>query len=325
MKQRVNIIVTCTKRKRLTPTPDLRLRDVHAADIGEGFSDWIKRLSTSKAQPMLARDIYVGEHWSIVRTLEGVASSSGLEASVWVCSAGYGLIDLDTKVKPYSATFSSEHADTICKWNVPNSTEGPGRVWWRLHTEWNGLDTLQLRSIRDIAAKYPDSPMLVVASKTYLRAILDDVRTATKTLSDTELLCIVSAGTNSLPGSDSNLLPCSATLRTEEGGTLNSLNVRLARAILTESKGKPIRASALRTYFAARVAMAPPLRQYSRKSMTNDEVLEYILKGLGKDPKAGWSSLLRRLRDSGQACSQERFASLFQSARTQMYMMEIVV
>ena len=325
MKHQVNIVVTCTKRKRLPPAPDLRLGNVHAANIIEGFSDWVQRLSTSKAQPMLAKDIYVGEHWSIVRALESVASSSGLQASVWVCSAGYGLITLDTKIKPYSATFSPDHADTICKWSAPNLAEVPGRLWWRLQTEWKGLDAFQPRSIKDIAAKYPESPVLVVASQVYLKAILDDVRIASKTLSDTELLCIISTGTNSLPSSESNLLPCSAVLQTEEGGSLNSLNVRLARTILTEFREKPIRVSALRAYLAARVAMAPPLQQYNRNSMTNDEVLEYILKGLRKDPKASWSSLLRRLRDSGQACSQERFASLFQSVRNRMSMMEIVV
>ncbi len=267
---------------------------------------------------MLARDIYAGEHWSIVRTLEGVASLSGLEASVWVCSAGYGLISLDTKVKPYSATFSPGHADTICKWSAPNSTEGPSRLWWRLHTEWNSLDAFQPRSIREIAAKYPDSPMLVVASQAYLKAICEDLRIAAKTLCDTELLCIVSVGTNSLPGSEYNLLPCSTVLRTKEGGSLNSLNVRLVRTILAEFRGKPIRVSALRAYFDTRVATAPPLQQYSRKSMKDDEVTEYILSGLKKDPKVGWSLLLRRLRDSGQACGQERFAHMFQSTRTRI-------
>jgi len=291
----------------------------------EGFSDWVQRLTTSKAQPMIARDIYVGEHWSVVRGLETVASSSGLQAYIWVCSAGYGLITLDTKIKPYSATFSPGHADTICKWSAPNLAEIPARLWWRLQTEWNGLDASQPRSIKDIAAKDPESPLLVVASQVYLKAILDDVRMASITLSDTDLLCIVSTGTNSLPSLEYNLLPCSAILQTEEGGSLNSLNVRLVRTILTEFRKKPIRASTLKAYLSARVAMAPPLRQYNRNSVANEEVLAYILKSLRKDSKASWSSLLRSFRDSGQACSQERFASLFRSARNRMSMMEIVV
>jgi len=29
---------------------------------------------------------------------------------VWICSAGYGLIGLDLRIKPYSATFASENA-----------------------------------------------------------------------------------------------------------------------------------------------------------------------------------------------------------------------
>ena len=274
---------------------------------------------------MVARGLYAGEHWSIVKTLEDVAFSSNLAASVLVCSVGYGLISLDTEVKPYSATFSSDHADTINKWRGPNLNEDPNRHWWRLHTEWGRLDVSQPRSIRAIAAKFPDSPMLVVASEVYLKAVLEDVRMASKILSDTELLSIISSGTNTLPGSEFNLLPCSANLQIEEGGSLNSLNIRLARTILAEFKGKPIHASALRTYFAMRVARAPQFQQYSRKTMTNDGILEYISKSLVNDPKASWSPLLRRLRDSGQACSQKRFAFLFQSVKTPILTMEIAV
>ncbi len=116
MRKRVNIVVTCTKRKRFPLAPGLRMREVQATDIGTGFAAWIERLSTSEAETVLAGNLYAGEHWSIVRSLEDVAASSGLEATVWICSAGYGLIGLDTRIKPYSATFASNHADTVRKW-----------------------------------------------------------------------------------------------------------------------------------------------------------------------------------------------------------------
>src|SRR6266568_8522082 len=92
MRKQVNIVVTCTKRKRSPLAPGLRMGEVQATDIGTGFAAWIERLSTSEAETVLARNLYAGEHWSIVRSLEDVAASSGLEATVWICSAGYGLI-----------------------------------------------------------------------------------------------------------------------------------------------------------------------------------------------------------------------------------------
>jgi hypothetical protein len=123
MRKRVNIVVTCTKRKRFPLAPGLQMREVLAADRGNGFANWIERLSTSDAETVLARNLYAGEHWSIVRSLEDVAASSGLEATVWICSAGYGLIGLDSRIKPYSATFASNHADTVCKWRDGDTGE----------------------------------------------------------------------------------------------------------------------------------------------------------------------------------------------------------
>jgi hypothetical protein len=311
MKRRINIIVTCTKRKHLPPSAGLRLRDIRTEDMDEGFATWVQHLSTSKSKPTIARELYAGDHWTVVKTLEEVASSSGLEALVWVCSAGYGLIALDTKIKPYSATFSVNDADTVCKWSTPDSSKNLSRLWWQLHTQWSGPNELQPRSVKDIAAKYPDSPILVVASQPYLKAILEDVRMALRTLHDTQLLCVISAGTNSILSIDSNLLPCNATLQAEVGGSLNSLNARLARTILSELGENIFKVSNLRAQFSARIATTPPLDKSKRKIMRDSEVQNFILAALKENPRVSWTRALSKFRESGSACSQERFAFLF--------------
>jgi len=310
MKRKINIIVTCTKRKHLPPTPGLRLRDICTEDMDEGFAAWVQRLSTSKSKSIVARELYAGDHWTVVKTLEKVASLSGLEAFIWICSAGYGLIALNTKIKPYSATFSPNDADSVYKWSTPDSNKSPNRLWWQFHTEWPGPDVLQPRSIKDIAAKYPDSPMLVVASQPYLKAILEDVRMASRTLHDIELLCVISAGTNSLPGIESNLLPCNATLQAEVGGSLNSLNARLARTILSELGENIFKFSNLKAQFNTRIA-TPPRDKSKRKIIKDSEVQSFVLAALKEDPRASWTRLLSKLRESGLACSQERFTSVF--------------
>jgi hypothetical protein len=245
MKHRINIIITCTKRKHFPPSPDLMIRKLKAVDMDKGFVSWVRRLSRSRAEPVAARELYAGDHWSVVKTLESVSSMSGLEANVWVCSAGYGLINLETKVKPYSATLSPNDPDTICKWANSSASESPSKHWWRLQTEWTSGNLPIPRSIKEVAVKYSDSPMLVIASQPYLKAILNDVEAAGKKLDDKELLCIVSAGTGLLPSLDYNLLHCNATLQRDEGGSLNSLNVRIARSILVKLKDEPFRMSSL--------------------------------------------------------------------------------
>lgn len=318
MRKPVHIVVTCTKRKRFLLAPGLRMREVQASDIGTGFAAWIERLSTSEAETVLARNLYAGEHWSIVRSLEDVAASSRLEATVWICSAGYGLIGLDTRIKSYSATFASNHADTVCKWRAGDTGGTSSSAWWDLQTRWPGPDVGRPRSVAALAAAYPASSLLIIASHTYLKAMAEDIRRAVGALCDSDLLCILSSGTKHLLGLDTHLLPSTAALQAEQGGSLRSLNTRLGRQILLESGGEPPRLSPLRAFFAERVATAPPIVRPQREPMTNDQVQTYIVNSLGQDPTLSWTVLLRRLRTSGLACRQERFAFQFRSIKTQI-------
>ncbi|MGQ4810281.1 hypothetical protein NKDENANG_03736 [Candidatus Entotheonellaceae bacterium PAL068K] len=314
--------MTCTKRKRFPVVPGLRMREVHAADIRTGFSTWIERLSTGEAETAPAKHLYAGEHWSIVRSLEDVAASAGLKATVWICSAGYGLIGLDSRIKPYSATFASHDADTVCKWrrdrfaSPPAETDRtPSHSWWDLQTQWRGPEPCRPRSIADVAAASPTSSLLIVASHTYLRAMAEDIRRAVGMLTDSDLMCIISAGTKHLPSLDTHLLPATAALQASQvGGSLQSLGSRLARQALSESRGEPPRLSSLRACFAARLGAAPPILRPQREPMTDDQIRTYIVNGLAQDPTVSWTSLLRRLRTRDQrACGQERFAFLFRA------------
>ena len=314
--QRVNIVVTCTKRKRVSPTVDLRLRDVHAPDPRTGFSLWLERLSNSTAEHVPARHLYAGDHWSIVETLEGAAAASGFKAGIWVCSAGYGLVGLDSRIKSYSATFSADQPDTVCKWAAVAPNPDARKFWWRLHAGWSGPDSSMPRSIAQVAIKYPEAPMLVVASQAYLRAIVEAVREAAEKLCDPDLLCVISAGTNSLPTLEANLLPANAALQKELGGGLHSLNIRLARAILSESAAENLRASFLSATFRRKLVEAPPISVYQREAMTDEEVKEYIKVAIGNDSNVTKTALLRRLRDNGLACNQGRFSRLFQGMKS---------
>ena len=52
--------------------------------------------------------------------------------------------------------------------------------------------------------------------------------------------------------------------------------------------------------------------------MTDDQVQTYTLNSLGQDPTLSWTARRRRLRTSGLACRQERFAFLFRSIKARI-------
>ncbi len=316
--RRVNLVVTCTKRKRLRPSQLMRLRDIEAADLPSAFAEWVDRLDKSDDETTTARELYAGDHWSVVQSLECAAHSSEIDLKTWVCSAGYGLVGIDAKLKAYSATFSPQHPDSVLRWNPARARSETKELWWELHQKWRGPDPSRPRSISALAESDPGTPLLIAASQEYLRAIGNDVRKASLQLRSTDSLIIISTGTKRLPDLESNLLPSCARMQTTVGGSLHSLNARLARRILTECSHRELRASELTDRLRLWLQVAPETRRTVRKRLTDVEVRKFIADSLYEDESATWSKLLRRLRDSGRACRQERFACIFRCEKSKL-------
>ena len=309
----VNIVVTCTKRKHRSPTERLKFRHIGKNSIEEGFSAWVDRLKGIEVGTLPARELYAGDHWTVASSLEQVAASSGFRAAIWVCSAGYGLLNLDSMVKPYSATFSSSHPDTVCRWGDGKYRRGNKRLWWDLLGQWSGPDTTSPRSIAGLAATFPTYPLLVVASRDYMEGLLDDCREARNALADPDLLSIVSAGSRDLPGLNPNLIPSDVSLRWLVGGSVRAFNIRYTRKILLETDYQELRAPVLHRKFSEIVAQSPRPPAISRAKISDGEVWGFIWTSLEQQGLAGHTRLLRRFRDSGRACSQNRFSRIFES------------
>lgn len=89
---------------------------------------------------------------------------------VWVASAGYGLVDVQTLVAPYAATFSSRQADSVTLATSPTVVDLQRRMWWRTLREHSSQG-----SGRSMAAVGADGPILVAASWSYLAAMSDEL------------------------------------------------------------------------------------------------------------------------------------------------------
>jgi hypothetical protein len=296
----LHVIVTCTNRKS-RPIPDCcRLRSVTEIDIGERVREWIRRLRGIPDSPLItARDLYAGEHWQVACSLPGMAGEQRIR--LWACSAGYALIPADAQVRPYSATFTSGHLDS-----VPGGTEG-AKAWWDELSNWEGPSQGEPRSIRALAETTPAAGFLLVLSTPYLRACEDDIAAAIGLVRDPDRFMVVSAGARS-PGLLGNVMvPADARLQAALGGTRQALNTRIAAYLL--SGGICSRADAAQ-HLAQLLAEQPPIPRYERKKLSDAEVLALIEDGLARSPGASASRLLRHIRDAGYACEQGRFGRL---------------
>jgi hypothetical protein len=311
MKPTINVVVTCTKRKRLSPKRELQLRSVKGRSLVEKNKLWLLRLKKALGEKTSARDLYAGDHWSVVRALDRAAADSKLSVNIWICSAGYGLVGLDAKLHPYAATFAVGFADSITR-GMPKLDPGESaKEWWALLTKWQGPTTGSPRSIAGLAKIDPNSPLLVVASPNYLIALENDLLKAAKSLKGVGRLMIVTSASQRVSQLSEYCLPCSAVLQRVVGGARTSLNVRLARRLLEQIPSDEFNYSTAYKKLKRLIRQQPKCKRKARLK-TNDEAVEkFIAKAFGSDQGAGCDALLKDLRASGRACEYSRFRSLF--------------
>ncbi|GII52772.1 hypothetical protein Pth03_11610 [Planotetraspora thailandica] len=300
--QTVHVVVTCTNRKRGVAPEHLRVRSLGTGSVDVRCEEWVQRLSAaSAARP--ASDMYAGEHWLIAR---GLAEIAGEDATLWVCSAGYGLIRVDARIAPYAATFAAGHEDSV----APDMAGA--RRWWEQLAAWDGLQAGQPRSFTALARRDPDAAIVAVLSEPYLRACATDLRDAAKALTSEDSLSIIGPGGRSSEV-DEFVIPVTAALTPVLGGSLLSLNARAAAHVLEAGRasGEPVSRSMLAKLMADATAGAP---QTAPKApgirMADEEVRAFIRKHLVYGPTSA-TALLRELRRSGRSCEQARFRELF--------------
>ena len=305
------IVASCTLRKKGEIPKALRFRRYSRSSNGTRPVDaWRTALQTHDVDTLPAAQLYAGAFWSVVSELPAIARERGIAASLFVASAGYGLVSAEAELKPYSATFSPG-PDCVAADPIGRDSRALGlRGWWRQLSSWNGPRGHHgPRRVEQIAKRRPGASILVIASPVYVRAITDDLLAAAEALRRPESLVIVSSVSGFPDELAKHLVPSVARLRSRLGGTLGSLHARTARHLLKEAS-LPFDASALRTKYERIAARATPLESNSRERRTDSEVRAFIRSQLKKDSKS-CTALLRVYRDSGFRCEQSRFRNLF--------------
>jgi hypothetical protein len=295
----VHVVVTCTNRKTTPVPPLLRLGSVPGRTTAERAQEWIARVSgPTHASLLPAEGLYAGEHWMVARRLPAMQAGDGI--TLWVCSAGYGLIPAAAQVRPYSATFSGQRD------RVPGGADG-ARRWWQALAGWEGPAPGRPRSIRQLVAADRSASFLLALSAAYLEACRDDITAAVKELPDLDRFLVVSAGARNTGSLAGLMVPADARLQAALGGTRQALNARIAARLL--GAGITSRAKATR-YMAELLAGQPPVPRYERKQLSDEEVTAMIAGRLAQSPGMSASRMLRGFRDAGYACEQQRFAGL---------------
>jgi hypothetical protein len=271
---------------------------------------WVRRLGAAGGDLLPAASLYAGDHWSVVRSMQEDTAGSGRRVNVWVCSAGYGLIPLEAKVAAYAATFAPNHPDSVTRGERNGKASAARRAWWSALAAWPGPAPGSPRRIADLVSGRKDCLLLVAASPHYLDAVTDDLEQAAEMLGPTRL-SIFSAGADSHPSLDRYCIPCDGRLQNVLGGSLISLNCRCLRYALGQLSESATDLSDLPRKFARLLQKQPQLKRPQRTPLSDEAVCAFIEEALSADRGVRPTPLLRRLRESGQACEHARFGAMF--------------
>ena len=299
-RRRLHIVVTCANRKRHPVHSTMQLRRTPGKQPRPRVTRWVQRLTNSRMETVPARDLYAGEHWDVARSLPNLATGFA-RPTLWIASAGWGLIPSDAPIQPYSATFSTRHPDSVAHDAVGT------QEWWDALAAWDGPTPGAARSLTELVTEHPRDRVLLVLSEPYFTACGGDLTDALTVAADS-MISVIAAGVPAEPGWAEWQLPADARLQHHLGGSLGSLNVRIAADLLASGMQDH---AGMRQRLRRKLATAPALPTYERRRMSDDEVTAFIESRIATDPDISHTRLLRELRAAGMACEQARFAALF--------------
>lgn len=310
---KIHIITSCTDGKRASSQDSLHLAAHRYSSMEWQFRKWWHALCQDDAQALPAEDLYRGDHWTVSRDSLALAQAMGWKSQLWVISAGYGLVPVSARLRPYAATFQSGHADSV------SLQTGPERIadhqgWWRLLTEVPGPAANVPRSIASLVRADPTSVVLVVASHAYLLAIEPDLLAARGSSQDS--LFIVSSSWKGLnPELASSWIVSDARFQPLVQGSMVSLHARVARWLIQESPKHRFQMAEIQdlVHSYLKLAQAPP--RHNRDLADDDTIRTFIRHRIATDERATHSGLLREWRRAGRACEQGRFRQLFKEIR----------
>lgn len=320
MKRTIHIIASCTERKRVPVPAELRLRRIANATASVRADRWWRCLSEHASVTVPATDLYGGDHWSVAKTLPGVAEASGFNAHLWVASAGYGLVPINAPLRSYSATFAGGHPDSVVSLTDGVAQSDFARSWWAILSGRPGPSLGVPRTIVDIVRHDPRAYIVTVGSPDYVGAMEDDLLSAIGEASNPDRIIVISTHGRFARGVlGQHLIPSDARLQRRVGGARTSLHARVARKILEEVSEWDLSAELLQAHYRRVLASSAEPPTFDRTRLTDQKVDRFIRAELRRSPDTSCTQALRALRDGGQACEQSRFKTLFHRVRRTLY------
>lgn len=294
----IYLISNCTNAKKCIADNILLFRNYTNLNLNEAVTKWIENRENDSTNSLESRKMYKGTSWNSV--LESEKNFSKLDnTTLLVSSAGYGLIDANTKIKSYGITFAKKHDDSIP--NIKGSLlEGVTTSWWDNINKFK-IETLQANSVVFIAVSYE-----------YLIAMENTINKLIKKFDKKVFIIVLSQ--KKLPIVYKNhILKFDTRFNTYEKGTLNSIIARFMRWLSNEicKYNLEFNHIKLQNHIDTFLEKFDLYTTSTGRQISDNEISKIINNQIKNKKIMSKTSGLRDIRTMGFACEQKRYGNLF--------------
>lgn len=312
---KVHLITNCTSNKRkFCSKPPIALSEIKKNKNESVVKEWLELLHYN-GETVAAIDLYLGDHWSIARE---IYKKNKL---VWVISAGWGLINIETPIYPYNATFTKGDPNSVSYPDVNNSAIQQNRKWWNDLHKRRCLDFSIEKLFEDFSGDY----FFIAVSPQYINVIEPELAELKKKGVITSKNTFILTSGKGLQESLRELqYLVSEDFCSILGGSRISLNIRLARYLMEGCDSHDDIQEFVTQKYNLLCDSSKPAKKYDRIKLSDEEVISFIKKVITDEDIRSATAGLKKLRSKGMACEQKRFGHLFKVVKEEIHNSEAI-
>ena len=301
------VLTNCTGRKR-ADSAAISLSTVAAADsLPEVAREWFQA-TESAASKHRADELYVGRSFNEARHV-----SRMLAASLWVVSAGLGVVSADELIPNYDLTVANGRNSLVPVLTTFNAD--PSDWWTALTLQFGARRTLQ-----STLGRTGDSLVLLALPASYLQLIVKELEALAPRQLTRLRIFTSSRGRTILPPTVRRAaMPYDERLETSGmPGTRTDFPQRALRHFVEELSGHDLDVDAAAGLVSQAMHRLTKRTVPHRIRMNDDEIAE-LLRDNWHRFRGTSSGLLRYLRDEAFiACEQRRFQGIWRHVKNQL-------
>lgn len=317
--KRIALVVACTKRKHGAVQLQMQFHTLGRMKVEKLAKEWIGRMNSTKGHTTV-EELYCGEGWKHSLGAYVIAKEQFERASLYILSAGFGLLRSDDLVPPYSATFAPDRDQVAKQIDGIDCVSEAHREWW------HAINVARDNSIPHTLAELSSFDyVFVAASVDYIKAMINDL-TSLATKLGPERLYIIGTGVSQTyieVAVRHCMLPVDISIETMLPGPRSNVNQRalewVVGTILPRISWdlRLIKVEIAKELTVCRsVKESLPKRELHK--MDDNAIMKWINLKLLQDPSISKNRLLREFRQ-GRSCEQKRFSQLVDIVRQETH------